>query len=94
FLQNITKRHKLADLNVGDNVLVPVLDVDRGPTDARNVLAVIIEIKDDKYKLGVEQGVINNYYSFNQFPKAPGILTILIEDVDQSIKKSLREVVK
>ncbi|CAF1326926.1 unnamed protein product [Adineta steineri] len=48
FLQNITKRHKLADLNVGDNVLVPVPDVDRGPTDARNVLAVIIDIKDDK----------------------------------------------
>ncbi|CAF4145939.1 unnamed protein product, partial [Adineta steineri] len=94
FLQNITKRHKLADLNVGDNVLVPVPDVDRGPTDARNVLAVIIVIKDDKYKLGVEQGVINNYYSFNQFSKAPGIPTILIRDVDQSIKKSLREVVR
>ncbi|CAF1322847.1 unnamed protein product, partial [Rotaria magnacalcarata] len=53
FLQNTAKRHKLADLNVGDNVLIPVPDVDRDPTDARNVLAVVMEMKDDKYKLGV-----------------------------------------
>ncbi|CAF4815521.1 unnamed protein product, partial [Rotaria sp. Silwood2] len=55
FLQNTAKGHKLADLNVGDNVV----NVDRGPTDARNVLAVVMEINHDKYKLGVEQGIIN-----------------------------------
>ncbi|CAF3516224.1 unnamed protein product [Rotaria socialis] len=94
FLRNTAKRHKLADLNVGDNVLIPVPDVDRGPTDARNVLAVVMEIKDDKYKLGVEQGIINGYYSFHQISKATGTSTILVENVDQGIKKSLREVVK
>ncbi|CAM4741905.1 unnamed protein product [Rotaria magnacalcarata] len=88
------KRHKLADLNVGDNVLIPVPDVDRGPTDARNVFAVVMEIKDDKYKLGVEQGIINGYYSFHQISTATETPTILVENVDQGIKKSLREVVK
>ncbi|CAF1096962.1 unnamed protein product [Didymodactylos carnosus] len=54
FLQNTFKKQKLANLNVGDNVLVSVPDVDRAPTDARNILAVIMEIKHDKYKLGTE----------------------------------------
>ncbi|CAF1453137.1 unnamed protein product [Rotaria magnacalcarata] len=94
FLRNTAKRHKLADLNVGDNVLIPVPDVDRGPTDARNVLAVVMEIKDDKYKLGVEQGIINGYYSFHQISKATGTPTILVENIDEGITKSLREVVK
>ncbi|CAF3791028.1 unnamed protein product, partial [Rotaria socialis] len=48
FLRNTPKRHKLADLSVGDNVLIPVPDVDRGPTDVHNVLAIVMEIKDDK----------------------------------------------
>ncbi|CAF5006834.1 unnamed protein product, partial [Rotaria socialis] len=94
FLRNTAKRHKLVDLNVGDNVLIPVPDVDRGPTDARNVLAVVMEIKGDKYKLGVEQGIINAYYSFHQLSKATGTPTILVKNVDQGIKKSLTEVVK
>ena len=74
--------------------MIPVPDVDRGPTDARNILGVIIEIKDDKYKLGVQQGVLKGYYSFNQISKAPGTTAILVGDVDQSCSKSLREVVK
>ena len=53
-----------------------------------------MEIKDDKYKLGVEHDIINGYYSFHQISKATGTPTILIESVDQGIKISLREVVK
>ncbi|CAF3295852.1 unnamed protein product, partial [Rotaria sp. Silwood2] len=44
FLQNTYKKKKLTNLKIGDNVLVPVPNVDRGPTDGRNILAVIIEI--------------------------------------------------
>ncbi|CAF1067418.1 unnamed protein product [Didymodactylos carnosus] len=40
--------------------LVPVPDVDRGPTDARNILAVIVENKYDKYKLRTENGAAGN----------------------------------
>lgn len=53
-----------------------------------------MEIKDDKYKFGVEQGIINGYYSFHEISKAPATSTILIDNVDQGIEKSLREVVK
>ena len=53
-----------------------------------------MEIKDDNYKLGVEQGIINGYYSFHQISKATGTPIILTETVDQGIKISLREVVK
>ena len=53
-----------------------------------------MEIKDYKYKLGVEQGIINGYYGFHQISKATGTPTILIESIDQGIKISLREVVK
>ncbi|CAF1283476.1 unnamed protein product [Didymodactylos carnosus] len=40
--------------------MVPVPDVDRGPTDARNILAVIVENKYDKYKLRTENGAAGN----------------------------------
>ncbi|CAM4791624.1 unnamed protein product [Rotaria magnacalcarata] len=69
FLQNTAKRHKLADLNVGDNVLIPVPDVDRDPTDARNVLAVVMEMKDDKYKLGVFDDLSKERNAFNIIEK-------------------------
>ncbi|CAF1128400.1 unnamed protein product [Adineta ricciae] len=94
FLQNTAKRQKLADLDVGDNVLVPLPDIDRGPTDARNVLAVIMEIKNDKFKLGAEHGLINGYYSFNQISKAPGTPTLLIDNINEGTQKSLREIAK
>jgi hypothetical protein len=74
--------------------LIPVPDVDRGPTDARNVLGVVLEIKNEKFKLGTEQGVIHGYYSFNQISKAPGTPALLIENIDQGMRKSLREIVK
>ncbi|CAF1584381.1 unnamed protein product, partial [Didymodactylos carnosus] len=45
FLQRTAKKQKLAIFNVGDNVLISVPDVDRGRTDARNILAIIMEIK-------------------------------------------------
>ena len=52
--------------------MVPVPDVDRGPTDARNILAVVMEINDEKFKLGTEQGVLNGYYSVNRITKVAG----------------------
>ena len=69
-------------------------DIDRGPTDARNVLTVVMEIKHDKYILGTEQDVLHGYYSFHQLSKAPGTPTLLIEKVTEGGTKSLREIVK
>ena len=73
--------------------MIPVPNTDRGPTDARNVLAVATEIKHDKYKLGTEQGVLNGY-SFHQLSKTLGKPTLLIENITEGRTKSLREIVK
>ena len=69
-------------------------DVDRGPTDPRNVLAVIMEIKHDKLKLGTEKGILFGYYSYHQVSKAPGAPTLLLQDIAENVTKSLREIVK
>ncbi|CAF1370373.1 unnamed protein product [Rotaria sordida] len=94
FLQNTFKKQKLANLNLGDNVLVPVPDIDRGPTDARNILAVIMGIKHDKYKLGTQNGILSGYYSYHQVSKAPGLPTLFIQDIQKDEPKSLREIVR
>ncbi|CAF4569328.1 unnamed protein product [Rotaria sp. Silwood2] len=59
-----------------DVKLLIVPDIDRGLTDARNVLAATMKIKHDKYKLGTEQGVLHDYYSFHQLSKAPRTPTL------------------
>ncbi|CAF4842490.1 unnamed protein product [Rotaria sp. Silwood2] len=84
FLQCTAKKTKL----------IPVPDIDRGPTDARNVLGVIMEIKHDQLKIGTEKSILFGYYSFHQVSKAPGMATLLIEDVPTNITKSLRAIVK
>uniref|UniRef100_A0A914PUR4 Uncharacterized protein n=1 Tax=Panagrolaimus davidi TaxID=227884 RepID=A0A914PUR4_9BILA len=43
-------------LEVGQNVRVPVADVDRAKTDARNILGVILDKQDDFYKVGTKPG--------------------------------------
>ncbi|CAF1272724.1 unnamed protein product [Didymodactylos carnosus] len=93
-VQRTNEFQKLANLNVGDNVLVSVPDVDRGPTDARNILAVIMEVKHDKYKLGTENGVLLDYYSSHQVSKAPGLPTLFTQDITKDEPKSLREIAR
>ncbi|CAF1276505.1 unnamed protein product [Rotaria magnacalcarata] len=59
FLQNTAKPQKLANSSVCDNVVISfsTTDVDRDPTDTRNVLAVFMEIKHEKFRFSIEQGV-------------------------------------
>ncbi|KAL5240195.1 hypothetical protein ACI65C_007605 [Semiaphis heraclei] len=45
---------KFEDLEVGVNVRVSIPDVDRARGSPRNVLAVIISIEDNMYKLGMQ----------------------------------------
>ncbi|CAF2396358.1 unnamed protein product [Rotaria sp. Silwood2] len=93
FLQNTLKKQKLTNMGIGDNVLISMPDVDRGPTDACNILGVIMEIKYDKYKLGTQNGVLQGYYSYHQISKAPGVPTLLIQDIEDE-PKTLREIAR
>ena len=54
---------------VGDTVKVRVPDVDRRRCDSRNILGVITEVDPNKdmYKIGTNVGVLNTWYTRNQF---------------------------
>jgi hypothetical protein len=51
-LTRITKQRQTV-LKKGDNVVIPILTVDRGPTDPRNIKGVVTEVNDHGgYKVG------------------------------------------
>lgn len=60
-------RKKFAPVEVGTNVTVPVSYLDRGPTDSRNIVAVVMSEKEGFYQLGTEHAVLPRLYSRNQF---------------------------
>jgi hypothetical protein len=68
--------------------------VDRGSTDARNILAVISDLKHNRYQLGTANGILLGYFAFNQLSKAPGIPTLDLQDVPKDEPKSLREIAR
>lgn len=54
-------------LKKGDNVTVPIPDVDKGCTELRNVMAIVLNKTDDNlYKLGTENGVLSALYCRSQ----------------------------
>ena len=81
---------KFPPANVGDTVRVPVPDVDKGPGDARNILAVVLEETDGFYKLGTKDGVLRQLYARSQFTVCRRKF-VDIEDVPQQ-KVALRSV--
>ncbi|KAF2900335.1 hypothetical protein ILUMI_05851 [Ignelater luminosus] len=49
------KSHPLA--NIGDNVTIPIPDVDKGKGDLRNIIGVILQTNDEGfYKVGTKHG--------------------------------------
>jgi len=51
-------------------VRVQVPDVDRGKTDARSILACVMEViyrTDDLFKLGTRNGILKQLYARSQF---------------------------
>ena len=64
----------------GDNVLVPIPDVDRGRTDPRNLIAVVLDVVDEKfYKLGTTEGTLKQLFTRSQFSKCKEKLLKLIK---------------
>ena len=53
---------------VGMTVRVPILDVDRGKSDDRSILARVQRVtENDLYELGTKYGVLQQLYSRSQF---------------------------
>ena len=63
--QRMTRRAKqlLKELEAGTKATVQVPAVDRGPTDARNLLVVVIEKDGQLYRVGCKEGIISNRYT-------------------------------
>ncbi|GFT89138.1 KRAB-A domain-containing protein 2 [Nephila pilipes] len=63
-----TSQNQFPPAQIGDTVRLQVPDVDRGRTDNRNVLTVVVGIEDsDFYKLANENGTLKQLYTRNQF---------------------------
>lgn len=55
-------RQRFEEAKVGQSVVVPIADVDRGRLNSRNLMAVVIEINDGLYKLATKDGVLDRLY--------------------------------
>ena len=64
-LMRTTKR-KLSELSVGNNVIIPIPQYDRGPTYPRNILGVIEEVSEYGYRVGTSVGTLSGYLCRNQ----------------------------
>ena len=76
---------------VCDTVKVPVLDVDCGRCDSRNMLGIIMDADLTKhlYRIETKDGILNSWYARNQFSTCTKG-TVNIADVP-SVNISLRE---
>ena len=65
-IDSLTKntKTKLTVLSKGDNLIIPIPSVDRGPADERNVVMNVNE--HGGYKIGTKVGLIKLYMSRNQ----------------------------
>ena len=52
---------------IGDSVKIRIPDMDKGRLDSRNIIAIILDVIDDNYKLGTKEGQLAQLYTRNQF---------------------------
>ena len=72
---------------------VAIPPVDRGCRDARNIIGVItMTDKNDIYRVGVKQGLLQSRFSQNQFEVCQET-TVDLCDIDQSRMLSIRQAV-
>ena len=83
---------KLSSVSVGENVLIPIPDVDRARTDLRNVIAIVMENNNGFYKLGTPHGILNSLYSRSQFTPCTADFFPLADMLH--VEKSLREIAR
>jgi hypothetical protein len=87
-----TTKRKLSELSVGNNVIFPIPQYDRGPTDPRNILGVIEEVSEYGYLVGTSVGTLSGYLCRNQIEAVND--TSLSISMISSLQISLREAVR
>ena len=58
---------KIPQGKIGDTVKVRIPDMDRARGDSKNIIAIILDVIDDNYKLGTKEGRLAQLYTRNQF---------------------------
>ena len=88
------RRLELPAAQIGDNVAIPIPQVDRGRGDPRNIVGIVIDSNPemDSYKIAVKAGTLRDKYFRNQFNVCPKNL-ISEADINQDRTVSLREAV-
>ena len=62
-------------VDIGTNVVVRVLDLDRGRLAPRNVLAVVVDVNSSGlYLLGTKKGLLERLYARNEFTTADNLI--------------------
>ena len=75
---------------IGDTVLVPLADVDRSKGDPRNIMAVVVDVKDNNLiQVGNEHGVLRNLLSRNQYSIAKNNF-VSLDDVARDKELTVR----
>ncbi|XP_063406219.1 clumping factor A-like [Mytilus trossulus] len=64
-----SSKKRLKDLEIGDDVIIPVQRVDRGPMDCKNIKGVVLDIAENGYKVGTKVGIMFGFMSRNQIEK-------------------------
>jgi hypothetical protein len=83
----------LTEVEIGQNVLIPIPNVDRGKGDPRNVMAVVTERVHNGYKLGTSGGMLLGSYTRNEIELSDSQF-LDTETVDKTSEISLRNAVR
>lgn len=67
--------NRYGHVEVGANVRIPIDAVDRGKTDPRNVLGVVMENNGGYYKIGTQHGFFFSKINLNKNEKYKGVLS-------------------
>lgn len=80
-------------VKVGDNVLVTIPSVDRGRGDVTNLLSIIIEEKNGKFRVATKEGVLNTWLERNCLA-ATKCFSLTATNIRTSVMYSIRELVR
>ena len=81
-------------IDIGDNVLLHIPSFDSGPSDQPNLLCIFLDIKNDLYQLGCNNGILDVWYARNAFDDTNSDKKIEKPNVPLDIKLSKREAVQ
>lgn len=82
-----TSKDKFPPVQMGQSVLLPVPEYDRGPLDEPNLLGKVVNIFRGQYMIGTAKGILKTYLLRNGFD----VTDVQLTDTIPSVQLSLRE---